>query len=118
MLYLFAALAAPSAASGMSMSGVDEMSGMADESSSSLPTLHAPTLALIVVLLLIACTVHDLDRPAGLDGYFQVAGRGPVPAGPAPAATTAERLLLSPAVVKGGQVTIGVTLAFLLIIMI
>ena len=65
------------------MSGVDGMSGMADWSSSGPPTLHAPTLALIVVLLLIAFTVHDLDRPAGVDGYFQVAGRGPVPAGSA-----------------------------------
>jgi hypothetical protein len=68
-------------------------------------------------LLLIAYTVHDLDRPAGLDGYFQVVGRGPVPAGPALALSTTERLLLSSAVVKGCQVAIGVTMAFLLIIM-
>ena len=34
------------------------------------------------------------------------------------AAYTAERLLLSPAVVKGCQVAIGVTMAFILIIMI
>jgi hypothetical protein len=35
-----------------------------------------------------------------------------------PAAYTAERLLLSPAAVKGCQVAIGVTVAFMLIIMI
>ena len=94
-------------------------------SSSGLPTLHAPTLALIFALLLIAFTVHDLDRQAGVDGYFHAVGRPLVPAGSAlaaaaagPAAYTAERLLLSPAVVKGCQVTIGVTMAFVLIIMI
>ena len=94
-------------------------------SSSGLPALRAPTLALIFALLLVAFAVHDLDRRAGVDGYFRTVGRPVVPAGSAlaaaatgPAAYTAERLLLSPAVVKGCQVTIGVTTAFLLIIMI
>ena len=112
---------------------------MAGWSSSGLPTLHAPTLALIFALLLVAFTVHDLDRRAGVDGYFRTVGRplvpagsalaaaatGPVPgAGPVPTAESAPRagpaarLLLSPAVVKGCQVTIGVTMAFILIIMI
>ena len=133
MLYIFAALAAPSAqGSGMSMSGTDVMSGTAGGSSGGMPTLQAPTLALIFALLLVAFTVHDLDRPAGVDGYFRVAGRPFVPAGSglaaaaagpvalhqATAAYIAERLLLSPAVVKGCQVTIGVTIAFILIIMI
>jgi hypothetical protein len=114
MLYLFAALAGPSAAgSGMSMSGTGGMSGMAGGSSGGTPALHAPTLALIFALLLIAFTVHDLDRPAGVDGYFYVAGRRSVPAG-----NTAEGLLLSAGVVKGCQVAIGVTMAFILIIMI
>jgi hypothetical protein len=114
MLYLFAALAGPSAAgSGISVSGTGGMSGMEGGSSGGMPTLHASTLALIFALLLIACTVHDLDRPAGVDGYFHVVGRRSLPAG-----STAERLLLSPAVVKGCQVTIGVTMAFILIIMI
>jgi Domain of unknown function (DUF5134) len=104
MLYMFAALAAPS------VSGTGGMSGMAGWSSSGLPALRAPALALIFALLLIAFTVHDLDR---------------LPSGSAPAAAaadsvayTAERLLLSPAVVKGCQVTISVTMAFILIIMI
>ncbi len=145
MLYLFAALAAPSeAGSGMSMSGMGGMSGMsnmAGGSSGGLPTLHVPTLALIFALLLIAFTVHDLDRPVGVDGYFHVVGRRSVPAesalaaaaaGPvalrqptrADAAHTALRAdpaaytLLSPAVVKGCQVATGVTMAFTLIILI
>jgi hypothetical protein len=119
MLYIFAALAVPS------VSSTGGMAGMAGWSSSGLPALRAPTLALIFALLLIAFTVHDLDRPAGVDGYFRVAGRRHVPGGSAlaaaaagPAAHTAERLLLSPAVVKGCQVTIGVTMVFVLIIMI
>jgi hypothetical protein len=126
MLYMFAALAGPSAeGSGMSMSGMGGMSGMAGGSSGGMPTLHAATLALIFALLLIAFTVHDIDRPAGVNGYFRVVGRRSVPAGSAlaaaaagPAAYTAERLLLSPAAVKGCQVAIGVTMAFMLIIMI
>jgi len=121
MVYLFAALAGASAA-GPGMSG---MSGMAGGSSGGLPTLRAPTLALVFALLLIAFTVYDVDRPAGVDGYFPVVGRRFAPAGSAlaavpagPAVYTAERVLLSPAVVKGCQVAIGVTMAFLLIIMI
>jgi hypothetical protein len=130
-LYIFAALAGPSVAgSGESVSGTGGMSGMAGGmpgmaggSSGGMPTLHASTLALIFALLLIAYTVHDLDRPAGVDGYFHVVGRRSVPAGSAlaaaaarPAGHTAERLLLSSAVVKGCQVAIGLTMAFILII--
>jgi Domain of unknown function (DUF5134) len=115
MFYLFAALAGPPLeGSATPVSGSGGMPGMAGGSSSG---PHASTLALIFALLLIAFTVHDLDRPAGVDGYFQVAGRRSVPER-APAAYTAERLLLSPAVVKGCQVAIGVTMAFILIIMI
>jgi len=124
MLYMFAALAGPSA-EGSGMSGTGGMSGMAGGSSGGIPVLHASTLALIFALLLIAFTVHDLDRQAGVDGYFHVVGRRSVPAGSAlaaaaadPAAYAVERLLLSPAVVKGCQVAIGVIMAFILIIMI
>jgi hypothetical protein len=133
MLYMFAALAGPSAeGSGMSMSGTGGISGMAGGSSGGMPTLHASALALIFALLLVAFTVHDLDRRAGVDGYFHVVGRRFVPGGSAlaaaaagpvalrqpPAAHTAERLLLSPAVVKGCRVATGVTMAFMLIILI
>lgn len=128
MLYVFAALAAPSAP------GTGGMSGMGGWSSSGLPTLHAPTLALIFVLLLIAFTVHDLDRRAGTDGYFQAGARPLGPAGSPLAAAAAAgrgpgtesalrpgpaaRLLLSPATAKGCQVATGVTMAFILVIMI
>ena len=132
LLYLFVALAGlPAQGSVTPMSGTGAMPGMVGGSSGGMPTLHAPTLALIYALLLIAFTVRDLDRQAGVDGYFHVVGRPFVPAGstlaaaaagPAsganPAAYTAERLLLSPAVVKGCQVATGVTIAFTLIIMI
>jgi hypothetical protein len=126
MLYIFVALAGTSAAgAGMSMSGMGGMSGMAGGASGGMPTL-----ALVFTLLLVAVTVHDLDRRADVDAYFHVVGRPFVPAGPAPAAAaagpasgagpayTAERLLLSPAVVKGCRVAMGVTMAFTLIIMI
>ncbi len=130
MLYLFAALAAPA------VPGTGGMSGMGF-SSSGLPALRAPALALIFTLLLIAFAVRDLDRRAGADGYFQAAGRPLGPAGSAlaaaaagrasgagpgtesaPAAGPAARLLLSPAVMKGCQVATGVTMAFILIILI
>jgi hypothetical protein len=131
MLYMFTALAAPS------VPGTGGMSGMAGWTSSGLPTLHAPTLGLIFTLLLVAFAVHDLDRRAGLDGYFHAAGRPLAPAGsalaaaatghasgagpgtePAPRAGAAAQLLLSPAVVKGCQVATGVSMAFTLIMMI
>jgi uncharacterized membrane protein YfcA len=155
LLYMFAALAGPSAeGSGMSVLGTGGMSGMAGGPSGGMPTLHASTLALIFALLVVAFTVHDLDRRAGVDGYFHVVGRPFEPAGSAlpaaaawpasgagpvvtvtprrpaqadvaepaaradPAVSTAERLLLSPAVVKGCQVATGVTMAFTLIIFI
>jgi hypothetical protein len=132
MLYVFAALAGPFAAgSGMSMSGMGGMSGMTGASSGGMPTLHAPTLALIFALLVIAFTVRDLDRRAGVDGRFHVVSRRFAPGGSALAAAAAgpvalrqpthayaERLLLSPAVMKGCQVATGVTMAFILIIMI
>lgn len=94
---------------------------MAGWASGGLPALHMPALALIFTLLLIAFAVHDLDRQAGVDGYFRAVGRrhtgsALAAAAAGPAAYTAERLLLSPAVVKGCQVAIGVTMAFTLII--
>ena len=124
MLYIYATLAGPSVeGSGMSTSGTGEMSGMAGGSSGGMPALHASTLALIFALVLIAFTVHDVDHQAGVDGYFHVVGRRSVPGGAALAATadgsvayTAEALLFSPAVVKGCQVAIGLTMAFILII--
>jgi hypothetical protein len=82
--YLFAALAGQSAA-GSAMGG---MPGMAGGSSGGIPAL-----ALVFALLLVAFTVYDVDRRAGVDGYLGVA-------------------------VRGCQVATGVTMAFTLIIMI
>jgi len=57
--------------------------------------------------------------------YFHVVGRELVPVGPGLAAVaggsvvdTAERVLLSAAVVKGCRVALGVTMALMLVIMI
>lgn len=100
------------------MSSADGMSGMAGGMSSGMPTWPAPTLALILALLLVGYTVHDLDRPAGPDGYFGAVDGRPVAATSALAAATVPRLLLSSAVAKACQVTTGLTMAFLLIIMI
>ncbi len=48
---------------------------MAGWSSGGMQTLHAPTLALVFALLLVAYSVRDLDRKACADGYFHVVGR-------------------------------------------
>jgi hypothetical protein len=112
MVYLFAALAGPATAgSGMSMSGPGGMPGMTSGSTGGMPPLHAPTLALIFALLLIAFTVHDLDQPAQPD-VADSAQRAD------PAADTAQRLLLSAPMMKGCRVVMGVTMAFTLLIMI
>ena len=117
MLYLFAAVAGPSLEGSAPMPSMPGMPGMAGGTPGGTPTLHAPTLALLLALLLIAFAVHDLDLRAGVDGNFQAAARPLAPAGSALAAAAA-RLLLSPAAAKGCQVATGVTMTFILIIMI
>jgi hypothetical protein len=152
MLYMFTALTQASPG-GSVMPGMSGMPGAEDGPSGVMPTLRAPTLALVFTVLLAAFTVRDVDRPASADGYFHVAGRWFIPAGSAlanvassasgtralvtltpahPAQAhaagaapqtariwrTAELLLLAPAVVKGRRVTLGVTMAFMLIVMI
>jgi hypothetical protein len=158
MLYMFAALAGPASGSGSGMAG------MAAGSAGATQSLHAPTLALVFALVLIAYSVRDVDRTACADGYFHVVGRRFTPSGPALAtaaagatsrsapaapagdsavatmappdtapaevppgdpaagqeakASAADRLLLSPAVVKSCRVAMGVTMAFMLLIMI
>jgi uncharacterized protein DUF5134 len=103
MLYLFTALAPPSPG-GSVMAG---MPGMSAGPSSVMPTLRAPTLGLLFAVLLAAITVRDVDRPAG---YLDVAGSDRT-------WRTAELLPLAPAVVKGRQVMLGVTIAFTLILL-
>jgi hypothetical protein len=125
MLYLFTALAKPSSG-GSVISGMSGMPGMADGSSSVMPPLRVPTLALVFTVLLLAFAVRDVDRPASADGYRPVATLAcahPVQthAGaalqPGRIWRTAELLLLAPAVVKGRRVTLGVTIALMLIVM-
>lgn len=101
MLYMFATLAGPSGAGpGVSVSGAGGMPGMAGGAPGGMPASQVPALALMFALLLLAFTVYDLDRPAGADGYFHVAGDWYAP------------------VVKACQVTTGVTMAFTLIVVI
>ena len=114
LLYVFAALVSSSAASS-GTSGSGGMSGMV-WTSSGLPTLQAPTLALLFALLLVACTVRDLDRRAGTAGHFPVVERRWVPSEPVLAA--AVTATAAPAAVKACQVATSVTMAFMLIIMI
>jgi Domain of unknown function (DUF5134) len=108
MLYLVAALGAPSAG-GSGMSGMGWTSGTAGGSSPGVPTLHASALALIFALLVVAFTVRDLDRRA-----LTAAAEGP--ASGYGLAYAVEGLLLSPAVAKGCRVATSVAVAFLLII--
>lgn len=86
MLYLFAALAPPSSG-GAAMAG---MPGMSAGSPSVMPTLRAPTLALVFAVLLLAITLIDLDRPG------QAWRNGEL---------------------KGRQVILGLTIAFTLIVL-
>jgi hypothetical protein len=94
LLYLFIALPRPSPG-GSGMAGMSGMPGMVGGSSSAMGTLSAPTLAFAFTALLIAFTIRDLDQPAVANGYTGASG-----------------------LVKGGRVALGVTTAFILIIMI
>ena len=114
MLYAVAALAGPG--SGPSSSGTGGMAGMAWTSPGGVQPLHAPTLAALFALLLIACTVRDLDRRADADGYFRVLEARPGPSGSVLAAAATRTV--APATVKACRVTTSVTVAFMLIILI
>ena len=45
-------------------------------SAGGMQSLHAPTPAFVFALLLVAYTVRDLDRKAGVDGYFSTSSAG------------------------------------------
>lgn len=109
MLYMFLALSAPVAGSGMagmSMSG------------SAMDTLRYPTLAGLLALLLIGYSVWDVDQLSGKRFSLALA-EGPVTAaaasGPRPAA---RGFLLAPATQAGWQVVLGISMALMLVIMI
>ena len=106
MLYMFLALGAPVASSGMGMSGP------------TMQTLHHPTLAGAFVLLLVGYSVWDLDQLSAR--RYSLAGAG----GPATGAVASGRdqavraLLLAPGTRVGWDVVLGITMAFILVIMI
>jgi hypothetical protein len=113
MLYMFTALAKPSSSASV-MPGMTGMPGMVSGSSSG-PSLRAPTLALVLTVVLVAFTVRDVDRPASADGYFH--GGPTLVEAPAGSAAGPRTVVLAPAAAKGRRVTLGVIMAFMLIIM-
>ena len=84
MLYMFAALAGPAPGGG---SGMADMAGRF--AGRDAKKLHAATLALIFALLLIAYTVRDLDRKAGVMDISTSSAGLSTPAGPALATAAA-----------------------------
>ena len=162
MVYMFAAITTPAAAShGSGMAGMGGASG-------GMPTLAVPGLAFIFALVLAGYAVMDLDRlsgpaphgsylatagaaPAGAALAGAAAGSGTVSPGPSSAATirpeggvatlpeqaaspaqaagtgagapghgggSVRDLLLNPRTAAGCRIAMGVTMAFMLIIMI
>jgi hypothetical protein len=129
MLYMFAAVAAPAAAVAAGGSGAAGMGGMGG---SGMQTLDLPVLAFVFALLLIGYCVWDLDQLSGpgVTGHYSVAAPRVWPARPAlagvPVAASATTSLAGAAAspVLAGWVTtscriaMGVTMAFMLVIMI
>jgi hypothetical protein len=109
MLYMFLALAAPTA-------GAAGMSGM--DGSATQP-LEYPTLAFAFGLVLAAYSVQDLDLLSA--GRYRLAPAGPaLPGVPALAGTgsVAAPRLLRPGTTVGCRIAMGVTMAFMLFVMI
>ena len=111
MLYMVLALGAPTASGGTGMAGGPAMQA-----------LHYPTLAGAFALLLIGYSVWDLDQLSGrrycLGGAGALAGgqaAGAVASGPGAAARA---FLLAPATRVGWDVVLGITMAFMLVMMI
>ena len=145
MLYMFAALAGPASDGGAGMAGM--AGGASGMQTLNAPTLALVFTLLLIGYTVrdldrqacadgyfhvvgrhfapapaLATSGPALAGPAGGDGVVATMPRAaqaeaavPEPAAAEPAA---ERLLLSPAVVKGCRVAMGVTMAFMLIIMI
>ena len=128
MLYMYLALATPAGGGSSGMGGMSGMGAMG--AAGGMGTLRLPVIAFVFTLLLVGYTARDLDRWAGSDGYFHVgrvalAGPGLAVAGPvmtqAPAVAApqgAARVIFAPGVVKACRVAMGVTMAFMLVIMI
>jgi hypothetical protein len=126
MLYMFTAVAAPAAAVAARGSGVAGMGG------SGMQRLGLPVLAFVFALLLIGYCVWDLDRLSGpgVTGHYSVAaprvwpGRPALAGAPvaASAATSLAGVAASPVlagwVTTSCRIAMGVTMAFMLVIMI
>jgi hypothetical protein len=109
MLYMFLALAAPAAGA----------AGMAGMGGSAMQPLQYPTLAFAFGLVLAAFSVQDLDLLSA--GRYRLAAAGPaLPGAPALAGTgsVAVPRLLRPGTTVGCRIAMGVTMAFMLFVMI
>jgi hypothetical protein len=106
MLYTFLALTAPAAADGGPGPGGMGPAGTA------MPVLRLPALALIFALLLAGYTVRDLDL---LSGHHSL-----TPARPAPATglAAARGLVLAPGTATTCRIAMGLTMVFMIIMMI
>jgi hypothetical protein len=103
MLYMFAALITPAAGS----------PALGGASRPVMRTLQYPALAFIFTLVLAAYSVWDLDQLSGRRRLAAATAGGGPGNGPA-----ARMLLLSPGVSAGCRVALGITMAFMLAIMI
>jgi hypothetical protein len=137
MLYMFLALAASAAGGG------SEMGGMSGSSGSATQALKYPTLTFALALILVGYTVWDLDQLSGrrysLSSPVAVPAVVPAMAGaePAPVAFSATAVAAGPAAGDGGvsgglaarrlllsagatvscRIAMGVTMAFMLLVM-
>ena len=108
MLYMFLAMTTVTGA----MAG---MAGMSGGSSSTL-MVSDPTLALVFALILIGYSVWDLDQLSGRRHGPASARVSPAGSGAAVPAMAGGEYLLSPAVTVACRVTMGVAMAFMLLI--
>lgn len=121
MIYMFAALPAGTATVGAGMSGMGA------------PSLADPTLAFVFALILSAYCVWDIDQLSGRRyslavatsagtragaGVAGVAGVAGTAVTGAAVALPARGVLLSPAMTIGCRIAMGVTMAFMLVVMI
>jgi len=112
MLYMFVAVSAPAAHGSDGTGGMGGgMSGM-----SGMGTLSLPFLSFLFALALVGYSIWDLDQLSGpgVTGHYSVAVAHVAPAS-GPADGTG---VLTPWVATGGRIAMGVTMAFMLLIMI
>lgn len=109
MLYVFLAVASPAGGG---------MGGMSMGGPAATQALAHPTLAGAFVVLLVGYSVWDLDQLSGRRYRLATAdGRAAGTAAPGPGAA-ARALVAAPATRVGWEVVLGITMAFMLVIMI